>query len=146
MGQTLAETISYHNNHSTQSKAWLWQVRMGLSWNESINNAVIFWVFFSANKITNSECLLQPVLYYMFDILCINNSKFWDLVIHVLNMMQYYLTHLCTLHDKISTIMVSSLFICRLLTDSVRQSQDPWAGSRDWSEVEVSFHWAFASN
>ncbi|XP_058194731.1 uncharacterized protein LOC131311337 isoform X2 [Rhododendron vialii] len=24
----------------------------------------------------------------------------------------------------------------RLLTDSVRQSQDPWAGSRDWSEVE----------
>ncbi|KAE9454284.1 hypothetical protein C3L33_13814, partial [Rhododendron williamsianum] len=30
--------------------------------------------------------------------------------------------------------------IIKLLTDSVRQSQDPWAGSRDWSEVEVSFH------
>lgn len=28
-------------------------------------------------------------------------------------------------------------FLCRLLTDSVRQSQDGWWGSPDWSEVEV---------
>lgn len=77
-------------------------------------------------------------MYYVFDRLCTVSliiysfitQKFWDLVIHALNMM-------C---DNISTIMVSMLFICRLLTDSVRQSQDRWAGSRDWSEVEVPFH------
>jgi hypothetical protein len=36
-----------------------------------------------------------------------------------------------------SEIQSFVLFICRLLTESVRPSQDGWGGLRDWSEVEV---------
>lgn len=35
-------------------------------------------------------------------------------------------------------MMLSLFFFCRLLTETVKQSQDAWGGSSDWSEVEVS--------
>jgi hypothetical protein len=37
-----------------------------------------------------------------------------------------------------------SFCICRLLTETVKQSQDAWGGSSEWREVEVLSDLVFA--